>query len=95
MAEIRHLRLRGQNLVILIDPATKKKPTSDYTSMWVLGLGPDRKVYVHDMIRDRLSLTERADRLFRWHRYWNARAPVMAVAYEEYGLQADIEHMQS
>jgi predicted phage terminase large subunit-like protein len=86
---------RGHNLVILVDPASKKKPTSDYTSMWCLGLGPDRKVYVHDMIRDRLSLTERADRLFRWHRYWNARAPIMAVAYEEYGLQADIEHMQS
>jgi predicted phage terminase large subunit-like protein len=86
---------KGHNLVILVDPASKKKPTSDYTSMWCIGLGADRKVYVHDMIRDRLSLTERADRLFSWHRYWNAQAPVMAVAYEEYGLQADIEHMQS
>ena len=60
----------------------------------MLGFGPDRKVYVHDMCRDRLSLTERADLLFRWHRYWSAKAPVMAVAWEEYGLQADIEHMR-
>jgi hypothetical protein len=29
---------RGQNLVILIDPATKKKPTSDYTSCGCSGL---------------------------------------------------------
>jgi hypothetical protein len=56
---------RGQNLAILIDPASKKKADSDYTSMWVIGLGPDRKVYVHDMLRDRLSLTERADTLIK------------------------------
>jgi predicted phage terminase large subunit-like protein len=86
---------QGHNLVILGDPASKKKPDSDYTSIWVIGLGPDRKVYVHDMVRDRLSLTERASRLMALHRYWNARAPVMVVAWEEYGLQADIEHFKS
>ena len=85
---------RGHNLMIVVDPASKKKPDSDYTAAWVLGFGPDRKVYVHDICRDRLSLTERADLLFRWHRYWSARAPIMAVAWEEYGLQADIEHMR-
>jgi phage terminase large subunit-like protein len=51
---------RGHNLVILIDAGIAKKKDSDYTAGWVIGLGPDRKVYVHDMIRDRLSLTERA-----------------------------------
>jgi predicted phage terminase large subunit-like protein len=86
---------RGQNLAILIDPASKKKADSDYTSMWVIGLGPDRKVYVHDMLRDRLSLTERADTLIKWHRYWSGKGTIQAVAYEEYGLQADIEHAQS
>jgi predicted phage terminase large subunit-like protein len=86
---------RGHNLMILVDPASKKRATSDYTSMWLLGLGPDRKVYVHDMVRDRLSLTQRADTLIKWHRYWSAKGPIQAVAYEEYGLQADIEHAQS
>jgi predicted phage terminase large subunit-like protein len=86
---------RGHNLLILVDPASKKKPTSDYTSMWLIGLGPDRKVYVHDMLRDRLSLTQRAETLIKWHRYWSAKGPIQAVAYEEYGLQADIEHAQS
>jgi predicted phage terminase large subunit-like protein len=84
----------GLNIAILVDPASKKKATSDYSSYWVVGLGPDRKVYVLDMVRDRLRLTERADMLFRLHRYWNRGGSVQCVAYEEYGLQADIEHMQ-
>jgi predicted phage terminase large subunit-like protein len=89
-----HSSARGHNLVILGDPASKKRPTSDYTSIWVIGLGPDRKVYVHDMVRDRLSLTERGDRLMALHRYWSARAPILAVAWEEYGLQADIDYFK-
>jgi predicted phage terminase large subunit-like protein len=81
---------RGLNIVLVFDPASKKKPTSDYTSAWVLGLGADRNVYVVDMVRDRLRLTERADLLFQWHRKYQP----MAVAYEEYGLQADVEHFE-
>jgi predicted phage terminase large subunit-like protein len=81
---------QGHNVVILVDPASQKKKTSDYTSMWALGLGPDRKVYVHDMLRDRLNLTERATTLINWHRKWKP----MAVGYEQYGMQADIEHIQ-
>jgi predicted phage terminase large subunit-like protein len=81
---------RGQNLVILVDPANAKKKSSDYTSAWCLGLGADRNVYVHDMVRDRLSLTQRADLLMNWHRKWQP----MAVAYEQYGMMADIEHIK-
>lgn len=81
---------RGFNIVLLFDPASKKKPTSDYTSAWAIGLGADRNAYVVDMVRDRLRLTERADLLFQWHRKYQP----MAVAYEEYGLQADIEHFE-
>lgn len=81
---------KGQNLVVLVDPASAKKKTSDYTSAWCLGLGADRNVYVHDMVRDRLSLTQRADLLMSWHRKWQP----MAVAYEQYGMMADIEHIK-
>jgi predicted phage terminase large subunit-like protein len=79
---------RGHNMVIVVDAASSKKKGSDYTAMWCLGLGPDRKVYVHDMLRDRLSLTERAAVLMAWHRKWQP----MAVGYERYGMMADIEH---
>ncbi len=78
------------NRYILVDPANDKKKKSDYTAMWVLELREDRNYYVLDMVRDRLSLTERAQRLFDLHRQWR---PLM-VGYEEYGMQADVEHIQ-
>ena len=80
---------RGHNMVLLFDPASSKKKGSDYTAGWAIGLGPDRKVYVHDIIRDRLSLTERSELLIRWHRKYQP----IAVGYEQYGMQADIEHI--
>ena len=80
----------GLNKVIVIDPASEKKKTSDYTAGWVLGLGADRNIYVLDAVRDRLSLTERADLVIRWHRHWQP----MAVGYEKYGKDADIEHIE-
>lgn len=71
---------------ILVDPANNKAKKSDYTAMMVIGLGPDRNVYLLDIIRDKLSLTERAEKLFRLHRKWK---PVRSVIYEQYGAQAD------
>lgn len=78
------------NTYILVDPANQKKPGSDYTAMVVWGLGPDGNHYLLDGVRDRLSLGERADRLFALH----ARHRPVRVGYEQYGLQADIAHMQ-
>jgi predicted phage terminase large subunit-like protein len=79
------------NKYILVDAASSKKKGSDFTAMWVIGLGTDGNYYVLDMVRDRLSLTERAERLFDLHRKWKPRQ----VRYERYGLQADIEHLKS
>lgn len=79
------------NVYIIVDPASKKKKTSDYTSMWVIGLGGDENIYILDGVRDRLNLTERQKALFKLHRRWRPKG----VGYEEYGLQADIEHMES
>jgi predicted phage terminase large subunit-like protein len=81
---------RTLNRVILIDPASAKKKESDYTAGWVLGLGSDRNIYVLDMVRDRLSLTQRADLVMAWHRRWQP----MGVGYEHYGMMADIEHIR-
>lgn len=90
---MRHYRqrpTRGTNNYILVDPANEKKPDSDYTAMFVIGCAGDQNYYVLDFIRDRLSLTQRADALFKLHREYR---PLM-VGYEKYGLQADIEHMR-
>lgn len=80
----------GTNKYILVDPASEKKKENDYTAMWVWGLGPDQNLYCLDMIRDRLSLTQRADALFYLHRKWQPRG----VGYEKYGMMADVEHIK-
>jgi len=82
------------NVWILVDPASgkiKRKNDLDYTVFWVWGLGADENYYLlQGSLRRRLRLTERADTLFSLKR----RYPRAQVGYEEYGLQADIEHMQ-
>lgn len=80
----------NMNVYIVIDPASAKKRDSDYTAGWVLGLGEDKNIYVLDVVRDRLSLTQRADLVMAWHRRWRP----LAVGYEHYGMQADIEHIK-
>jgi predicted phage terminase large subunit-like protein len=75
---------------VVVDPAGEKKKSSDYTVMWVMGLGQDGNYYVIDGLRDKLGLKERADRLFRFVRDYRPKA----VGYEKYGMQADIPYIQ-
>lgn len=82
---------RGLNKYIIRDPASSKKADADFTSDWVIGLGPDENYYILAMYRDRMNLTERTNRLFELHKKWKP----IEVRYEEYGLQSDIEHIQS
>ena len=85
------------NKIIMVDPAgdpskakgNRKK--SDFTAMWVVALGPDENAYIVDGLRDRLNLTQRADALFALHK----KHKPMQVRYEQYGLQADVEHVKS
>ena len=79
------------NNYILIDAASSKKKGSDYTAMWVVGLGTDGNYYALDIVRDRLSLTERTERLFALHRKWKP----LQVRYEKYGVLGDIEHIKT
>lgn len=82
----------GMNVYLLFDPAGAKNKRSDYTSGWVIGLGPDHNIYVLDMIRDRLNLTQRATLVMKWHRKWKPMG-ASGVRYEKIGMQADIEHI--
>ena len=77
-------------VLMLVDPASGKRESNDFTSMWVIGLGQDKNYYVLDMVRDRLNLTERAETVFRLHRKWNP----IEVRYERYGMMADIEYLR-
>lgn len=79
------------NKYLLVDAANSKKKGSDYTAMWVVGLAADGNYYALDMVRDRLNLAERSDRVFDLHRKWKPRE----VRYEKYGLMADVEHLKT
>lgn len=85
------LKTQYMNIYILVDPASSKKRTSDYTVMWVIGAAPDGNLYVLDIIRDRLNLTQRAKCLIDLHRRWKP----LIVAYERYGMMGDIEFIRS
>lgn len=82
---------KNLNIYILVDPANTKKKRSDFTTMWVIGIGGDGKVRVLYFFRDKLSLPERTKRLFDLVKKYKP----IHVRYEEYGMQADIEHIKS
>lgn len=82
---------KGMNTYILADPASAKKKTSDYTAMWAIGLASDGRAYVLDILRDRLNLVQRTQRLMDWHRKYD---PV-ETRYEKYGKDGDIEHIKA
>lgn len=77
------------NRYILVDPADAVKKKSDFTSMWVIGLGADNNFYVIDMVRDKLNLTSRTEFLFDLHRVYKP----LNTFYEKVGMQADIDHI--
>lgn len=81
---------RSMNRYLLVDAANDKKKRSDYTAIVVIGLGSDENYYLLDAVRDRLSLTERADAVFSLHRRWRPQG----VAYERYGMMADVEYVR-
>lgn len=84
------------NIYLICDPASGKNAKAkvrkdpDYTSMWVIGAGADENFYILDGIRDRLNLGQRTKALIGLHRKWRPKD----VGYEEYGMQADIEHIE-
>lgn len=80
----------AMNKYILIDPANSKRKQSDYTAAWVIGLSGDRNYYKIDLTRDKLSLKERCDLLFKLHETYKP----LGVGYQQYGMEADIEYIQ-
>lgn len=83
-------RKPDMNYYILVDPATKKRKRSDYTVMVVIGTDYLRNFWILDMIRDKLSLDERWQKLSGLVVSWG----VTDVGYEQYGMQADVEFME-
>lgn len=85
---------RELNIYLLCDPASEKRAKArkdpDFTTMWVIGCSGAQNYYLLDGIRDRINLTQRARKYIDLHRKWQP----YASGYEQYGLQADIEHIK-
>lgn len=91
----RQLPNNAMNLYLFCDPASGRKEKaarSDFTVMWLWGLDPMKNLYLVDIIRDRLNLTGRWKALKGMMKKW---PKIQKVYYEQYGLQADIEHFES
>lgn len=79
------------NKYLLVDPANAKKRSSDYTVMCVVGIDGNQNRFLLDLLRDRLSLSERWTALKTMY----AQNPgILSVGYEQYGMQADIPYIQ-
>ncbi len=88
----KRIRPSGMNGYILVDSANSKRKESDFTSMWAVLLGVDKNYYAYQLVRDRLNLTERVDRLFTIHRKLRAEeVNIQQVRWERYGMMADID----
>jgi predicted phage terminase large subunit-like protein len=85
--------MQGLNVYMLFDPAGSKNKGSDYTAAWVVGLAADGNLYVLDLVRDRMKLTQRADLMFKWHRKYKPMRH-QGIRYEKFGMLSDIEHFE-
>lgn len=80
----------GKNVYILIDPARSQKKGSDYTVIWVVGLGADHNYYLLDLYRERLNVPDFLDLLFDLVAVWKP----IKVFEEVFGAQRDVEHIR-
>lgn len=78
------------NHYIFVDPANSKGKDSDYTAMVVMGAGGDGNLYLVDLIRDRLNVREREEKLFELHKKYKPKS----VVYEKYGMQCDSDWLR-
>lgn len=89
---LQHENVAGTNMnkYILVDPANSKKKGGDYTAMIVVGLNDDRSYYILDIVRDKMNIQERAEKLFELVKRWNP----IAVGYEKYGMMLDVDYVK-
>lgn len=80
----------SMNVYIVVDGANSKRSGSDFTTMWVIGLGEDGNYYILDGIHDKLNLEERTRELIKLHRKWRP----INVFWEQVGAMSDVAHIK-
>ena len=79
------------NYYMLVDPSGKKGKKNDYTVICVIGVDTMRNYFLVDMVRDKLNLSERWEKLKMMVEKWGISTE---VGYESYGMQADEDYIR-
>ncbi len=82
---------KTMNIYMFIDPANSKDQNSDNTAILVIGANKDGKLYVLDMYIDKFNYKERQNTIFDLVDKYQPKCTYM----EEYGMQADIQHIKA
>lgn len=81
-----------------VDPANSKKiksTGSDYTVIAIIGLDSADNYFLVDLIRDRLTLTQRWTAIRNIYQKWLKKGNrIVQFWYEQYGMVSDIEHFE-
>lgn len=84
------LRNRARyNFHILVDPAYTQKESSDFTTMLVVATTSTRQYVFADIIRDKLTLSQKVDRLFELLNTWYNGRSYPKVFYEANSTASD------
>ena len=95
--DIAHLRFYNDvpaklNYYILSDPASNPNIATykklDSTAMILIGAGAGRRIYILDIICDKIGLKDKWEALKLWHTQYN----ILDCGYEEYATQKDREY---
>lgn len=82
--------LVGWNKYIVVDPAGNSPESNSYFALWVVALGPDKRIRVCDGWFDKLDLEERWQAVFSMVEKYDP----LKVGYEKIAMQSDIEHFR-
>lgn len=78
---------------ILVDPASDPELATssklDYTSMWLIKACAGKRIYIIDMVRDRIGAKDKWKLLKDWH----VRYDIVDTGYEEFATQKDREYL--
>ena len=80
----------GLNIYTFVDPAGKVARKRDFTVILTIGLDSADNFYVIDMIRDKLTLKQKTDALFRIKRTYNPKL----FFYEKNGHESEVPHIR-
>lgn len=75
---------------MFVDTATKRGKRNDYSVYFVIGFNRDRNYYVLDLVRDKLTLSQRADTFLDLNDRWQ----VANTFWEANGSRSDAEYLR-